>query len=83
MDVKTLSVRISSPDQVIWEGQANSVSSANLDGPFDIMPQHANFITIVENRPILIRTQKRVVEYTFPNALIYTRNNAVLVFTNI
>lgn len=78
-----LSVRISSPDQIIWEGEAYSVSSVNSQGPFDILPYHINFITIIENQPIKIHTSSKWEEFLYANAIIYNRNNKVLIYTNI
>lgn len=49
-------VVIISPDQILWEGKATSLSSRNSTGEFDILPGHANFVTIVKNDDIKIRT---------------------------
>lgn len=78
-----LKVRLSSPEKVIWEGQAKSVSSVNSEGPFDILPFHANFITIVENKPIQIQTVDKLLEYAFSHSLIYAKNNSVVIYSNI
>lgn len=79
-----LSVRISNPKKVVWEGEAVSVSSVNTQGAFDILPQHANFITYTENQPIIIRTKdKNVVEHTFKNTVMYVRENKVNVYTDL
>ena len=78
-----LKVRLSSPEKVIWEGQAKSVSSVNSEGPFDILPLHANFITIVDNKPIQIQTVDKLLEYSFSHSLIYAKNNSVLIYSNI
>lgn len=78
-----LSVSIHSPEKVVWEGKAQSVSSVNSQGPFDILPFHANFISIIENKPIKIKTPEKTLEFTFPNAVIYTRTNIVSIYSNI
>lgn len=80
----TLQVRIVSPRGVIFEGEAGSVSSKNSVGAFDILPQHANFITIVENQPIsVIKSDNTQEDFHFDLAIIYTRNNQVNVYTDI
>jgi len=78
-----LSVKINSPDKIIWEGKAEYVSSVNSQGPFDILPFHANFITIIENKPIKIKSGPSLQQYTFPRAVIYAHKNSVLIYTNI
>ncbi|MCH8889289.1 hypothetical protein IID26_02610 [Patescibacteria group bacterium] len=79
-----LSVRVSNPDAVLWLGEADSVSSRNLQGDFDILPQHANFITIIQNNPIIIQIrggEKK--EFHFDSAIIYTYKDSVQIFANI
>ena len=76
-----LTVAINSPEKVIWEGRALSVTSANSKGTFDVLPHHANFITIIENKPIIIQTGTRALTYTFPICLMYARDNYVYAYT--
>ncbi|OGE64833.1 hypothetical protein A3I48_04455 [Candidatus Daviesbacteria bacterium RIFCSPLOWO2_02_FULL_36_7] len=84
MTTPTLHVRIISPQQLILDTSASSVSSKNPQGNFDILPQHANFITIVENEPIVVRTldQKPLI-FKFPLAIILTTENKVNIYTYI
>ena len=76
-----LFVEIASPEKQIWEGNALSVSSVNSAGPFDILPMHANFITIVENQSININTGAKTEKFLFPNAIIYASRNKVIIYT--
>ena len=80
----TLHVRIISPQQLILDTQASSVSSKNMQGPFDILAQHANFITIIENQPIVVRMPKqKPLVFKFPLAIILTTENNVNIYTYI
>ncbi len=80
----TLHVRIISPQELILDTQALSVSSKNTDGNFDILPQHANFITMVENSPIIVRLGKdKPLMFTFPLAIIITTQDNVNIYTYI
>ncbi len=79
-----LRVRIVTPKQVIFQDEAYSVSSINSDGKFDILPQHANFITIIENNDIkILDSNKKQFNFRFPLAIIYTTNNSVNIYTDI
>jgi F0F1-type ATP synthase epsilon subunit len=78
-----LTVRINSPEKFIWEGTAVSVSSANDRGPFDILPMHANFVTLIKKSPIRVNTGTEVKEFSFPNAVIWAHSNTVSIYTNI
>ena len=55
----TLTVKIISPTQTIFDGEAYSISSINSLGKFDILPYHANFITLVQKAPITLRVRKK------------------------
>ena len=81
---KILKVRINSPEKVVWEGEALWVSSVNTKGPFDILPLHANFITIIQKQTIRIKLASgEVQEYAFPNGVIYTHSNRVFIYTGL
>ena len=84
MNNPTLHIRIISPQQLIFDADASSVSSKNLEGNFDILPQHANFITLIENSPITIRVSNQKPRiFNFPLAIIVNRENKVDIYTNI
>lgn len=83
-----LHVKISSPEKEFFNGVAYSVSSVNSTGKFDILPGHANFITVIENSPIILRQKQTGLpagrqEYTFPVAILSVANNQVNIYTNI
>ena len=76
-----LDVRILTPRQIIYQGQALSVSSVNSVGQFDILPQHANFITLIENQTIQIRqTDNQERTFQFNQAIIFTTKNQVNIY---
>lgn len=54
-----LNVKIMSPTQTIFDGEVLSVSSVNSTGKFDILPYHANFITLVKKNPVILRIRKK------------------------
>lgn len=86
-----LHVRIISPQQLILDTEAESVSSKNIQGNFDILPQHANFITLVENSSIVVRParpaggvqEQKPLVFKFPLAIIFTKENKVDIYTYI
>jgi F0F1-type ATP synthase epsilon subunit len=45
----SLNVVMKSRKKTYYEGPADTVSSINDTGPFDILPQHANFITMIKD----------------------------------
>ncbi len=78
---QTLTVRILTPKRVLFEGAALSVSSINSDGPFDILPEHANFITIVQKQRIDIqKPDKTKLTFNFNQAVIYNVKNYISIY---
>lgn len=78
-----LQVSVKATDKILWQGEADSVSSVNSQGPFDILPYHSNFISVIENRPITIRVGKEKKEYSFSFSVVYAHSNKVQIFTNL
>ena len=84
----TLHVRIISPQQLILETDATSVSSKNAQGKFDVLPLHANFITMIEGNPIIVRPLSPVngqkeLKFEFPFSIILNTNNTVNIYTYV
>lgn len=81
---QNLTVRVISPKEILFSGEAHSVSSKNSKGRFDILPFHANFLTFIENQSITVKTlDNKTKEFKFPFAIIYNDNNKVDIFTEI
>ena len=79
-----LDVTIITPQQVLYSGQTISVSSKNNLGSFDILPEHASFITLIQNSPIALRTvDNQHLEFTFPLAILHLDKNKVTIYTAI
>lgn len=85
MDLKKekLKVIINSPNKLIWDGVATSVSSKNSSGPFDILPEHANFITMIQNEPIVVKFLDKEYVFTYKNAVLSVYNGVVTIYTEI
>ena len=78
-----LSVQVLSAKGTLWEGEASAVSSVNSQGPFDLLPQHAHFICLVENKPIVVVTGKGEQTFTFGTAVIRLLDNIVTIYVDI
>ena len=80
---RTLNVKVITPTQILFQGLALSLSSKNLMGNFDVLPEHANMITFIEAmHPIEIRkVDKQKIAFKFPMAIIHVTNNIVTVYS--
>ncbi len=78
-----LDVKILTPKEVLFQGKAYSVSSKNSQGPFDVLPEHANFISIVTLEPVVvINENKQKLTFKFNQAIVYHDKNQVSVYGN-
>lgn len=76
------SVRIMSPTACEWEtNKATVLTSQNTEGKFDILPDHARFMSLISSVPVSIEladgTKK---EYTFESALLSCADNEVVIY---
>src|SRR4051812_43538898 len=76
-------VKIQTPEAVIWEGAAEAVTSRNSAGLFDILPEHANFITLIDHQPIEVVTLQGSKEFTFQKAVLALQNNRVSIYADV
>ena len=67
----------------MWEGRAEALSSVNSAGPFDIWPDHANMITIIEKNPIEITGVGGNRKFTFEKAIVSVKEGDVTIYANI
>lgn len=80
----TLEVKITSPNEILWQGDAEAVSSKNSQGPFDILPEHANFITLIKDTPIVLHLGGgKTEEFSFERAVMHTENNVVTIYAQL
>lgn len=83
MEKVFLQVKVISPEKEIFSGTALSVSSKNSFGNFDILPFHANFITLIKNQPIIIRiTPSKKIEIIPRLAVLHCMENKVTIYVD-
>ena len=82
--VNYLQIKISAPEKIVWDAPGLAVSSTNAKGLFDILPGHANFITICIDASITIYDMKgNTHEFHFDRCAFYCYHNKVTIYTNI
>lgn len=83
-DKPTLSVIARAPFHVYFEGEAQAVSATNAVGPFDILPGHADFFSILDPGDVIIDTgTDEPVTFEITNGIAAVRNDEVMLFVNI
>lgn len=83
MATETFQVKVSTPTKVLFEGEADSVSSENTQGNFDVLAHHGDFVTLIQQKPIIIRVEGREKQFSFKNAVIHVSNNLLKVYGDV
>ena len=70
-------VLIRNRQKIIYEDDVKSLSSKNDTGTFDVLPEHANFITLI-NQTVTVRKLDSSEEvFKFENGLMKVKDNVV------
>lgn len=80
-----LTVIARAPFHVYYEGEATTVSASNSVGPFDILPGHADFFSILDpgNVTINMNNDQEPMTFDITNGIVAVRNDEVMLFVNI
>ena len=78
-----LKVVARAPFHIYYEGKAQVVSAKNKVGPFDILPSHADFFSMLEPCEIKIETDEDTITFNTSNGIISVQNNEVQLFVNM
>lgn len=68
---------------IVFEGDVKSLSSYNDEGKFDILAQHANFISLIQKSLVIYDMNNNVKELNLENALLRNRGNYVEVYLGV
>jgi F0F1-type ATP synthase epsilon subunit len=80
---KKLKVKLFSPYQIFFEGEAVSLSARNQTGPFDVLYDHINFFSLLEAGDIYINTGTDTRKIPIESGLIKISDNNIVLFANV
>lgn len=66
-----------------FRGKATAISSQNRLGKFDILPEHANFITLIFGDLTIHTPDKKKFTYQFERGVLEVSENKVNVFLGL
>lgn len=76
----SLSVVIRSREDIIYQTEAAAVSSANERGKFDILPYHAHFISLIQEKVIIHEKNGEQREFEIGTGLMHVEENRVSIY---
>jgi F0F1-type ATP synthase epsilon subunit len=80
---KLISVTIRDTQNIIFQGQADRVSSYNEVGRFDIYPMHANFISIINQEISVYKNNEIIKGLKIEQAIMKVKQDEVHIFLGI
>lgn len=78
-----IAVKVYAPFKVYYEGDAFSVSAVNETGPFDVLPKHHNFLSMLVPCNLVIETPNGEQVIKISRALMHVKANRIVVFVDV
>lgn len=80
----TLSVIARAPFELYYDGPATVVSASNKVGPFDILPGHADFFSMLTPGEVIIEVPDgEPIKFTISTGIITVRDDQAYLFVNM
>lgn len=80
----TMHAKVYAPFKVYFDGRALSISANNQVGPFDILPHHRNFITLLEAGDLTVRIPDRPdLTMLINKGVMHVKSDEVRVFLDV
>ena len=81
----TMHIKVYSPFKVYFDDSGYSISASNKTGPFDILPHHHNFLTLLGAGELVIRPERGTAEQKIriSGGLMHVKSDRVTVFLDI
>lgn len=78
-------VKVQSPQKVFFDENAESVSGVNSAGPFDILPRHHRFISLLSAGELVIRRGGKLADarVKISGGLMHVKADQVTVFLDV
>lgn len=65
-----------------FEGKVKAISSKNRLGNFDVLPEHANFISLIFDNLVIHAPDKKI-NYQFERGILEVSSNKVKIFLGL
>ena len=88
-DKSLMQVKVYSPFKTYFDAPAESISGENATGPFDILPHHHNFITLLNPCELIIRggtvnvAGRHEQRIRISGGLMHVKQDRVIVFLDV
>jgi len=76
-------IKVYSPYKVYYDDDAQSISAVNTTGPFDILPKHHNFLTLLEPCDLVVRDKTHEQRIRISRGVMHVKADKVVVFLDV
>lgn len=76
-------IKVYSPFKIYFDDQAFSISAENDTGPFDILPGHHNFMTLLNACELLIATTTEPQKIKISRGVMHVKADQINVFLDV
>jgi F0F1-type ATP synthase epsilon subunit len=78
----TLTVVVRNKDNILFNGKAYAVTAVNEKGPFDVLEEHENFISLIRDKVIVHKTPNEQAEFQIGNGIVRVYKDKVYIYVN-
>lgn len=82
-ETSSLHIKIHSPFKTYFDDDASSISAVNDTGPFDVLPSHHRFMTILNEGEVTVRGSGGELRYKIDRGIMHVRDDHVTVFLDV
>ncbi len=75
-----INIKIITPQSTLYSGTAQSISSFNSKGKFDILVNHSHFVSEIQKKIIIIDNENNEKVFNLKNGVIRCANNEVQIY---
>ena len=76
-------IKVYAPFKTYFDGIGDSISAVNETGPFDILPRHHNFMTLLSPCDIIVRSDHGEEKFTISRGIMHVKADRVIVFLDV
>lgn len=82
-DGKHMHIKVYAPFKTYFDGVATSISAENDTGPFDILPRHHNFMTLLNPCQVTVRGDDLEESFNINRGIMHVKEDEVVVFLDV
>jgi F0F1-type ATP synthase epsilon subunit len=79
----TIHIKVYSPFKTYFDEDGYSISAVNGTGPFDVLPHHHNFMTLLNPCELIIERESGATKIRIARGIMHVKSDKVVVFLDV